>query len=140
MIRKTSLFASLVLSLTPFLLGQEAEDPSGPRSPQDIVTSQQLIVWTGLQQPRPVPQPLPPPGDPQTPPVPPHAQQPAQTQTFAGKIVKDGDTYVLYAGGASYQLDDQNNAKQYENKNVKIVGTLDPGSNKIHIVKIELLS
>ncbi len=144
--RKTSLFAGMLLGLTPFLLGQEAQNVAS-RSAEDIAGSQQLVAWSWLQNPRPVPQPLPPPdkgvpqSDPQAQqPVPPQAQQPAQTQNFAGKIVNDGDKYILKAGGTSYQLDDQNNAKQCEDKDVRIVGTLDAGGNTIHITKIELVS
>jgi hypothetical protein len=145
--RKTSLFAGMLLGLTPFLLGQDAQDRSAPRSSENIFGSQQLVAWSWLQNPRPVPQPLPPPDksapqpDPQTQqPTPPQSQQPTPTQNFAGKIVKDGEKYVLKASGASYQLDDQNNAKQYDGKNVRIVGTLDAGSNTIHIARIELIS
>ena len=65
----------------------------------------------------------------------------SQSQTFTGKIVKDGDKYVLKgAGNTSYQLDDQSSVKQYEDKDVKIVGTLNAGSNTIRVVKIELMS
>ena len=55
--------------------------------------------------------------------------------------MKDGDKYVLkVAGGTTYQLSEQSGVKQYEDKDVKISGTLDPDSNTIRIVKIELLS
>jgi len=145
--RKTGLFTGLLLGMTPFLLGQEVQNQPTPRSPEDVVALQQLVVWSSLQKPRPVPQPLPPPDrsvpqpDPQTPQqAAPQNEQQAPTQTFTGKIVKDGDKYLLKAGGASYQLDDQNNAKQFENQDVRIVGTLDAGSNTIRIVKIELVS
>ena len=145
--RKTSLFAGMLLGLTPFLLGQEPQNRQAPRSEEDILGSQQLVAWSWLQNPRPVPQPLPPPDksapqpDPQTQQPPPsQSQPPTPTQNFTGKIVKDGEKYVLKASGTSYRLDDQNNARQYDGKDVKIVGTLDAGSNTIHIARIELLS
>ena len=140
--RKTRLFAGMLLGLTPFLLGQEAQNKPTQWSDEDAVAPQQLVAWSWLQKPRPVPQPLPPPGpDPQIPqPAPPPTRQQTPTQTFPGKILKYGEKYVLKASGASYQVDDQNNVKQYEDKNVRIVGTLDAGSNPIHIVKIELVS
>jgi hypothetical protein len=58
-----------------------------------------------------------------------------------GKIIKDGATYVLkVSGNTSYQLEGAENAKQYEDKNVKVVGSLERGGGTIHVVKIELLS
>ena len=146
------MFAGILLVLAPFAFGQEPKDQTSPRFSQDLLASQQLIAWSWMQKPQPTPQPLPPPdkGIPQ--PDPPAAQpanpsaqqQPpsqAQNQTFMGKIVKDGDKYVLKAAGnTTYQLADQSSVKQYEDKDVKIVGTLDASSNTIRIVKIELLT
>jgi hypothetical protein len=55
--------------------------------------------------------------------------------------VKDGAKYVLkVASNTTYQLDDQGDIRQYENQTVKVVGSLDAGSNTIRVVKIELLS
>ena len=100
-----------------------------------------------MQKPQPVPQPLPPPDnrpDPQpAPPAKPHAEQQVPTQTFTGKIVRNGEKYVLRVStNTAYQLDldQQSDAKQYENRDIKIVGTLDDGSSTIRVVKIELLS
>jgi hypothetical protein len=141
------MFAGMLLVLTPFAVGQETQNH--PRFSEDSLASQQLIAWTWMQKPQPTPQPLPPPdkgvaqpGQPANP----QAQQQqalelAQSQTFTGKIVKDGDKYVLKsAGNTTYQLAEQNNAKQYGGQDVKIVGTLDAASNTIRITKIELLS
>ncbi len=74
-----------------------------------------------------------PPADPQ------NEQTP--TQSFRGKIVKDGGRYVLkVSSNSAYQLDTQGDVKQYENQEVKVIGNLDSGSNTIRVVKIELLS
>jgi len=147
--RKTSVCAGFLVALTPFLLGQEPQNQT-PRFPEDLIaTSQPLVEWSWMQKPQPAPQPLPPPDkslpqpEPQTPahPSTPQDQQQTQAQTFTGKIVKDGDKYVLkVASNTSYQLDEQSNAKAFENKDVKIVGTLDKGTNTIRIDRIELLS
>jgi uncharacterized protein YdeI (BOF family) len=96
-----------------------------------------------------VPQPLPSSGPDQQP----EQQQPGQTvnapaqqplpstQTFAGTIMKDGTKYILKdSSGTTYQLDDQDNAKQYEGKQVKILGSLDAKSNTVHVVSIQLSS
>lgn len=55
--------------------------------------------------------------------------------------MKDSGKYVLkVASNSTYQLEGQGDVQQYENQDVKIVGTLDTGSNTIRVVKIELLS
>lgn len=55
-------------------------------------------------------------------------------QTFSGTIVKTGDKYVLQdaASGKSYDIDHQDQVKQYEGKKVRVHGTLD-ASGKIHL-------
>jgi outer membrane biosynthesis protein TonB len=153
--RKTSLLAGFLFVLSPCVFGQLSQNPPAPQGPDELGT-QELVAWSRFQKPNPVPEPLPPPDkgipqpDPQNqqPPAqqPPQANQapqqsPTQSQTFTGKIVKDGDKYVLHvSSGTSYQLDEQGGAKQYENKDVKVVGTLDAVSNTIHVTRIDLLS
>jgi len=63
------------------------------------------------------------------------AQSPAGTQTFTGTVVKQGDKYVLQdaASGKSFDIDHQDQVKQFEGKRVRVHGTLDAGSNMIHI-------
>jgi hypothetical protein len=146
--RRTGVLAGLLLMVAPFLFGQEPQNQTNPRFPEDVLSYQQLVAWSWMQKPQPMPQPLPPAdkGVPQpypqtTQPANPQAQQEAPRQTFTGKIVKDGDRYVLKVGSnTAYQLDAQSDAKQYENQSVRIVGTLDTGSNTIRVVKIELFS
>lgn len=150
--RKTSVFGGLLLAVAaPLVFGQDARRPQPPPSPEDfLAASTELIAWTYLQKPKPVPEPLPPPDkgvpepDQQTT-QPPSSQAPAPdqvpTQTFSGKIVKNGDKYVLkVSSGTSYQLEGQGDAKQYEDRDVKVVGTLDSSTNTIRVQKIELLS
>ena len=114
------------------------------------MATQELIAWSRMQKPQPAPQPLPPrdtpvpqpdqqgqqPAQPQTPP-----DQTPTTQSFTGKIIKDGDKYVLkVASNITYELQEQGNLTQYENQNVKVVGNLDKSTNTIRVAKIELLS
>jgi hypothetical protein len=144
--RSISMFAALLLTLAPFAAGQESQ--SG--SVEDTLASRELIAWTWMQKPQPAPQPIPPPdkGIPQPgqqteqPPSPQQHQEAGQpqSQTFTGRIVKDGDQYVLKASGATYQLAEQSNVKRFEGQDVKIVGTLDAGGNTIRIARIELVS
>lgn len=145
--RKTSLLAASLVTLTPFLFGQELQNQASPRFPADLLPPQELIAWSQLQKPRPVPLPLPPPDkgesqpDQQNPqPADPQTQL-TPARTFTGKIVKDGDKYVLeVANNTTYQLDAQDNAKQYQDKHVRVVGQLDLRSDTIHVERIDLLS
>jgi hypothetical protein len=61
------------------------------------------------------------------------------SQTFNGKISKSGGKYVLKdtATQTTYTLDDQDRAKQYEGKTVKVTGSLDSSSNTIRVASIE---
>jgi hypothetical protein len=62
-------------------------------------------------------------------------------QSIKGIIVREGEKFVLKAGdNTTYQLDDQNKARQYQDKEVNVVGVLDADSNTLHIETIELAS
>ncbi|MGA8274494.1 MAG: DUF5818 domain-containing protein [Candidatus Sulfotelmatobacter sp.] len=70
----------------------------------------------------------------------PNSQAPAPTaasdsQTFTGTIVKSGDRYMLQDtdAGKSYDIDHQDQVKQYEGKKVRVHGTLDSSANMIHL-------
>jgi hypothetical protein len=72
------------------------------------------------------------------------AQQQNDMQTqdakpFNGTIVKEKGKFVLKdkAANVSYQLDDQEKAKQFEGKQVKVTGKLDMNTNLIHVENIE---
>ena len=67
-----------------------------------------------------------------------------QSKTFAGKITKLQDgKYVLVTGQTTdghlsgHFLDNQDEAKKYDGKQVKVTGTLEAASNTIHVTKIE---
>jgi hypothetical protein len=81
----------------------------------------------------------------------PPAQQPDQQQptqqdnkSFTGKIQKlPNGQFALVTGQSAdgklsgHFLDDQENAKKYEGKQVKITGTFDTVTNTIHVTNIE---
>ncbi len=72
----------------------------------------------------------------------PGAQQEQQkVQTFVGKIVriKNGQLALLTDenSGKGVYLDDQEKAKQYEGKNVKVTGVLEVAKNLVHVTDIE---
>lgn len=73
----------------------------------------------------------------------PNTQQEQQkSQTFMGKIVKiNSGQFALLTdeqAGKGVYLDDQEKAKQFEGKNVKVTGTLDVAKKIVHVTDIEL--
>jgi hypothetical protein len=72
-----------------------------------------------------------------------NAQQDQQkTQTFMGKIVKiNNGQFALLTdeqAGKGVFLDDQDKAKEFEGKNVKVTGVLDMAKKIVHVTNIEL--
>jgi len=128
--------------LTAFLIGLPAFLPA------QNAASRQLIAWSNLQKPHPVPQPLPPPDTPvpqpdqQNGPPKPADPQTQQTpaKTFVGKILKSGNGYVLnVTSDTVYKLVGVD-ASQYDDKNVKVTGELEQGTKTIHVASIEIIS
>jgi hypothetical protein len=153
MTRETSslaAFALLTLS-APLVFSQGVQRQPSPVPPSEIL-GPQLIAWSQVQKPQPVPAPLPPPDRPvqseqqtgqagsKTPQEP--APQPPTAQTLTGTIIKDGGRYLLRVSSSTttYELDDQERAKRYEGKQVKVVGAPSATGNSFHIVSIELIS
>jgi len=149
MYRSIGLVAGLLLALTGGVVAQEAQ--TNPQTPEDAFSTRQLIAWSSLQKPQPAPQPLPPrdtpvpqpdqPSDQQakSPAAPQGEQSPAES--FTGKIIKQGAAYVLRAANSTtYELAEQGDLERFENKNVRVTGKLEEGTNRIHVVKVELLS
>ncbi len=65
---------------------------------------------------------------------------PSQAETpdsFSGTVVKVGNKFVLKTDTATYHLDDQEKAKQFEGKQVKVSGSLDKATRTIHISDIQ---
>jgi hypothetical protein len=72
----------------------------------------------------------------------PNAQQDQQkSQSFVGKIVKlKNGQYALLTdeqSGKGVYLDDQEKAKPFEGKNVKVTGVLEVARNLVHVTDIE---
>lgn len=66
-----------------------------------------------------------------------NSQTAATQKTFSGKIMKSGDKLVLTASGTTYQLDDQQKAQDFLNKDVKVTGSLDPSTGTIRVSAID---
>ena len=164
---KSFLFGIAIVLLSVAATSVAQQDAFNPQ-PQPYVTpldpGANLMMWSAMQEPRPTqdqpadhPQPLPDP-QPEThtknAPSQPSAQtpdagqsgndqaSPAALQTFTGTIVRRSGKLVLKmdSSAATYQLDDQEKAKQYEGAKVKVIGTLDAGSGLIRVQQIQALS
>ena len=135
---------SLLLLTVPMAVSQDG----GPQPCPDVTPGAlacELIAWSRLQEPAPLPEPdanpVPPSDQPGKPSPDSQAQPETSTRSIVGIIVRQGEKYVLKAGdNTTYQLDDQDRAKQYQDKQVKVVGRLDPASNSLHIDSIEVVS
>jgi Protein of unknown function (DUF5818) len=156
--KETSLFATLALAatLTPITFAQQQPDqspasaPAATQQPQDQSPTTQPSSDPGMQpqsqQPSSDPnaqqQPSSPSGDtssPSTATAPDSSQtgsSAAATSAFTGQVVKAGGKYVLKANGMSYQLDDQDKAKQFNGQTVKVNGELDKSTSTIHVTDI----
>ena len=121
-----------------------AQDQHSQRIPvPSSVIGPQLIAWSEFQRPQPIAASSE--SQQQSETVQPSPNSPAQdsrpdAQTFTGTIVKDGSRYVLRAAKQVYELDDQDRAKSYEGKQVKVNGNLDAKGDILHVINIELIS
>ncbi len=108
------------------LSAQLYAEQSAPSSPPQYQTQQS--GQQSQQQPGQTP-------DQSAAPAPDSAQsQPAGVQVFTGTIVKSGDKYVFQdSSGATYDIDAQDQVKQFEGKKVRVRGTLDPSTKMIHV-------
>jgi hypothetical protein len=126
-----------LLILCASMCAQGVQPEPAPALPSGVL-GPDLIAWSQMQTPRPVPQPLPPDQNPR-------AQQQATAEVFAGMIVKIDARYVLkMQSGITYRLDQANVGQytvgQYEGKQVRLAGNLDANRNQLHVITIELVS
>src|ERR1700716_462362 len=68
------------------------------------------------------------------------SSQNSQGTAFTGTVVKAGGKYVLKTSDMSYQLDDQDKAKQFVGQQVKVNGSLDSNTSTIHVSDIAPMS
>ncbi len=142
--RKACIFATLVAFL--LILTQSGFAQNMLTQPNADLG--QLIAWSQLQNPKPLPEPRP---DPAPSPGTPQEQQKSgrpesagaqqqqmPVQTITGTIAKEDGKFVLKASDSkTYLIDDQDKARQFEGKQVKIVGSLDASTGTIHLQSIE---
>jgi len=67
-----------------------------------------------------------------------HSEPNPRVSTFTGTITRNGDQFVLNDAGTHilYQLDDQETAGKFQDKKVRVTGTLDVVKNLIRIQSI----
>lgn len=104
---------------------------------QDQSTTQQPSAQQPTTQ-QPADQP--PTSQPGTPSQDSSTMQADQGTSFTGLIVKANGKYILNVNATSYQLDDQDKAKQFVGQNVKVSGTLDSSTSTIHVADISPMS
>jgi hypothetical protein len=114
--RLDALFFLLVT--VPLTFAQDLQSHAAPFLSSDIF-GPQPIAWSQLQEPQPT------------------------ARTFIGMIERNSGGYVLKVSrNSSYQLEDQGKARQYEGRQVKIVGTIvgtvDTNSDRLQIISIEI--
>jgi hypothetical protein len=145
----TLLGLALFLLVSSWAFSQDASPQPCPDVKPDTLGCEP-VAWSQLQEPVPLPEP----GttEPGSASAPSPDQQSARStgsqvqpdtpkQSIKGIIVREGEKFVLKAGdNTTYQLDDQNKARQYQDKEVNVVGVLDADSNTLHIETIELAS
>ena len=143
---RTRLLAIALFAAAPMVLAQQP----APQTPEDSFTTRDLIAWSQLQKPQPVPQPLPPdearapqpeqPPDQQSKqPADPHSQQQPAIQ-LTGKIVKAGGHYLLQVASVSYTLVAESNLAAYETRSVTVFGFFNADTSTIRAVAIDTLS
>jgi cell division septation protein DedD len=142
---------TLLVALSPAGFAQQSQR----NLPGPSVVAEEMspaIVWSQTQTPQPVPsekaattpdnqQEQQPPDNPTATPSQASGMQDqseSAAQTFIGTVVKIGDKYVLKTtDNMTYQLDDQDKAKEFEGKQVKVTGGLEAKDKLIHIQNIE---
>lgn len=126
----TQLFAVLLLVCGMLLMSAQLfAQHAAPSAQQQSPTQQSGQEPAQQQQPRQAPDQSQQAPDAQAP-----SQQP-EVQVFTGTIVKSGDKYVFQdsASNTTYDIDHQDEVKQYEGKKVRVHGTLDSNGKMIHV-------
>jgi len=145
---------ALLVALSPAGFAQQSQ-PNQPGPPVVAAERAPAIAWSEMQTPQPVSSekaaPLPDKQQEQqtqdnqtatpTQASGTQAQADSAVQTFTGTVVNAGGKYVLRTmDNMTYQLDDQDKAKEFEGKQVKVTGGLEAKTKLIHVQDIEAAS
>jgi hypothetical protein len=98
-----------------------------PKSPSpDSLPGKQLIVWTETQKPHPLPV-----SSPEM------YRATSPTQILTGTILARGSNLFLARAGADYCVENQETARAFTGKPVRIRGKLDQSSGVVYVLTIE---
>jgi hypothetical protein len=125
--------SAFVLLLATSSFGQSSGMTACAPSSQQVMGCE-LVSWSQLQSPAPVP-----PSDNSNLPAR-NSDASATTRILTGRIVSENGAYVLKADDQTFQLDDQDRAKQYDGKYVKVSGSLNSEGTVFVIKAIEVMS
>jgi hypothetical protein len=104
------------------ILGVGQDAAQSPKHPTPDSPRTQLVAWSELQKPKPIPA---------------EGQAPA-AQLFSGVIRSQRGQYILLVENRlPYALDDQQSIRPYEALQVRIAGSIDSATGTLHIVSIQ---
>jgi hypothetical protein len=136
--RTIGLFVSMI-SIAIASAGQTSQAPPVP--PLQIL-GPQLVAWSQLQQPQPLPERTLLPSGPPIGQTTSHDTTPIRQNAvlrLKGSIAQSNGHYLLkLANDIAIQLDDPENSSRYEGKQVRIGGILEANGEKLHVISIEL--
>ena len=121
-LRSLGFFCALVLLLSAGIAVQAQQNTTPTRTTDPTAQQPATPPQTTPDQSRPAP-------DAQAQP------SSAEGQNFTGTIVKSGDKYKFQdaASGNTYDIDHQEQVKEFEGKKVRVHGTLDESAKMIHV-------
>ncbi|HTT20508.1 MAG TPA: hypothetical protein VMG82_16280 [Candidatus Sulfotelmatobacter sp.] len=143
--RMTTFLFSCVMMMAEAL----AQQPPA-QTPEDAYTSRELIAWSHLQVPTPVPQPVRP-ADTQIPqpqqpedqrpksPADPHSQQ-EPLHCYRGIVVSSSNRYLLLASNSPpYQLQADQDISSFDRQHVEVLGAISADTRTIRVLRIDPL-
>jgi hypothetical protein len=133
--RITEIIACSLFLISTAMLGQEI--PPAQPSPEDALTSRELVAWSYLQTPQPTPQPAPAHEDPLPRPDQQRVSQP-EVELFVGQLRTNSGRFTLQVAGCVYPLDGNIDARDAD-QTVRVIGNRDKNGGAIHALKIERL-
>jgi hypothetical protein len=124
-IRMTAWLGATLVALSACAFAQDfTQKPKSPKP--DELPGKQLIVWTETQKPHPLPATSPE-----------MYQSTSQTQILTGTILARGSKLFLAGGGADYRLGNEQAARAFMGKPVRITGKKDQCAGVLYVLEIE---
>jgi hypothetical protein len=149
-VRKTWWMPAALLAFSPLLLAQGPLEQPAPAVPAEVI-GPPLVAWSELQKPRPIPESVAIPDRDHRSSQALEADSAQSEPSFTGTIEARNGVYLLRASDSNfaqikadevriYQIDDQEKARNYEGKSIRVAGSLDTTTNMLHVTKVEPIS